>query len=221
MDKNKIQEILMSPISRICRPEAVDRKVFSDEKNVELYLFELLSGQQFVGAILNCYQNQKYPELKFRPLPEHNLLPGLKEIQYKYDATVYYGKGPEERRLVRCLVNDTVSLEEKIFYEECLGAKKASEQENKYLSTVYTEEQRRTFFQPLGSFHPLWETSRKIRSFLKEQREAEYALMVAEKAAQNAKEKLAGAEKGLKEILMPQKTNQLIQQKLKERRQNG
>ena len=221
MDQKKIKEILMSPISCVRQPEEQEKEIFADKGNAELYCFELLSGQHFIGAILNCNKKEEYPDVNFRPLPGHDLLPGLKEIQYKYNSTVYYGPGPEERRLIRCLADEGVSLEEKMFYEECLGAKKPSEQENKYLSTVYTEEQRRTFFQPLSSFHPLWETSRKIRNFLKEQREAECALKVAEKTAKNAKEKLAEAEKGLEEILLPSKTNQLIQQKLKERRQNG
>ena len=223
MEKIEVKRILSAPISFVREATTKEAKVFADKKNAWFYTFGLTSGQQFVGAIFN----HKDPCVNFRPVPEHNLLPHLKEILWGYDAQIYFGggSGPRERRLMKVFVTEGVPEAEREFYEECLGAKgrqKLMRYTDKgiepYVGIVRSQSNDSRLF--LKS-HTLRDTALELKKHLIRKREAEKAIFVAEKILKNNEAKLAEADKKLGQILVPENKNQLIQQTLKERRQNG
>ncbi len=213
MDKDKIRKILSAPVSFIRPSNEKERVLFPDEKEGWFYTFGLASGQQFVGFIPDDIN----PRFHFRPVPEHNFLPELREIQYDYNAKIYYGPGPIERKNVRCLVSEGVSLQDKEFYDKCSGAKESQDPAG-YIPV--SDEQKKQFFAPFHS-HQLYEKAVAVKDCLVDQREAQHAISVAEKTMNYNKNKLMCAQTELNKILTHQETNQQIQQKLNERRQNG
>ena len=120
MDKKQVQSILSARVSFVRESTPAEKQIFADKKMSWIYTFGLASGQQFV-----CYLSKdREPYMDFRAVPEHNLLPEIKEIQWGYDHSVYFGPGlsEDERRIMRVLRSENVPQEHIDFYEECLGA---------------------------------------------------------------------------------------------------
>ena len=209
--------MLFRSVSFVREATSEEAKIFSDKKEAWFYTFGLTSGQQFVGAIFD----HKDPRVNFRPVPEHNLLPNLKEILWGYDAQIYFGPGPDERRIIKVLVTSGTPEEEQGFYETCPGAKGPEPLFNYNGGPDFgvhrTSDGGRRFFKS----HPLRDTALELKKCLIQQREALKAISVAEKTLIYNKDKLSVAQKELSQILTPKKENHLIQQKLNERRQNG
>jgi len=114
---------------------------------------------------------------------------------------------------------------EREFYEECLGAK-GRERLIKYTDKgieSYIGIARNQFDESrsLLKSHSLRDTALELKKNLIRQAEASKAISVAEKTLAYHKDKLATAQEKLRQILTSKKEGKLIQQKLKERRQNG
>ena len=222
MEKSEIKRILSAPISFVRESTQKESEIFRDKKNAWFYTFGLASGQEFVGALFDI----KEPHVNFRPVPEHNLLPNLREILWGYDRQIYFGgSGPSDRRLMKVLVVKGVSDSEREFYEECLGAK-GRERLIKYTDKgieSYIGIARNQFDESrfLLKSHSLRDIALELKENLIRQAEASKAISVAEKTLAYHKDKLATAQENLRQILTSKKEGKLIQQKLKERRQNG
>ena len=217
MEKTEIKHILSAPISFVREATPKETRIFRDKKGAWFYTFGLASGQQFVGAIFD----HKDPRVNFRPIPEHNLLPEVQEILWGYDDQIYFGPGPKERCIIKVLVAEGISEDDREFYEEYLGAEKAKNlfnwPGNREGVNRVTEDGGRRILKS----HLLRDTALEIKKCLIRQREAQKAISVAEKTLIYNKNKLSVVQKELSQILTPKKENHLIQQKLKERRQNG
>ena len=89
MFKSSVKEILSAPITLARRSTDEEKEVFADKKNSHLFLvgspsgyfytIGLASGQKFVAHM--GFENRQINSYTLRPLD--NLLPNLKEIQWK------------------------------------------------------------------------------------------------------------------------------------------
>lgn len=204
MDKKQVQSILSAPVSFVRESTPAEKQIFADKKMSWIYTFGLASGQQFV-----CYLSKdREPYMDFRAVPEHNLLPEIKEIQWGYDNSVYFGPGlsEDERRIMRVLRSENVPQEHIDFYEECLGATPPEslydyKTQKNYIGVYRMGDGSRR----LAFSHPLREKALELKKYLTEKENAIGALKRYALETKKAEEHLQNAQQNLKQILTPQK----------------
>jgi len=117
MPKPSVKEILSAPIT-LCRPSTEqERKIFGDKKGGYFYTVGLASGQKF-AARMSVDEGKGEPKELFTLRPLENLLPNLREIQWRI-SRVFGGHGVD----TKCRLSAPVSKEEQQVYQDELSPK--------------------------------------------------------------------------------------------------
>ena len=114
MPKPSVKEILSAPITLACPSTDKEKEVLADKKSGYFYTIGLASGQKFVANMGT--ENADMCVYTLRPL--ENLLPGLKEIQWKV-SRIFGGHGVS----THCRLAPPVSKEEEQNYQDELSPK--------------------------------------------------------------------------------------------------
>jgi len=182
MEKSEVKRILSAPICFLLRSTDEERNVFADKKDGYFYTFKLASGQRFVG-----YVPEEEEVYTFRPL--NNLVPNLKELQWKktkdisdlgYETIFRTSENTEEA--------------EKQAYREVFVPKPVPAP---YLTKLAIQHY---------AYNPMLERCIWFQNLNQRHKETQKSLLEIQKA---------------KNALLISEEENLIQQKLKERRQNG
>ena len=150
---------------------------------------------------MGCLPKKTEPYLDFRPVPEHNLLPEIKEIQWGHDNAIYFGPGlsEDERLIMRVLKSGKVPQENIDFYEECLGAK-GPESFYDYSTQQHIVAPKRVCgdgSRRLAFSHPLREKALELKKYLTEKENAIGALKRYALETKKAEERLKIAQQEL------------------------